>query len=294
MLFAATLIWGSSFFVTKGSLDDFPVFFVLTFRFLIGGALLLAVFHQDAWRLTWHGFLWAMLLGAVTVAAYVLQTYGIDISGSASKSAFLTGTYCVFVPFMGYVFFREKPGAHHVLAAIMCLIGVGLISIDGGLSFNAGDLLSLAGGIFFALQIIVGKKVIQSGAMMGGLAVALLATGVVCGICSVLFESEAYHAMSFTWKSVIPLLYLAVICTCAAQSFQIVGQKLTSANETAVILSLESVFGALFGVAFGGDAVTARMIVGFVLVFAAVLICETKMGRVFERKKKTKGEKEDD
>ncbi|PWM70358.1 MAG: hypothetical protein DBX59_10915 [Bacillota bacterium] len=295
LLLAATLVWGTSFFITKDALNDFPPLFVLAFRFLLGGALLLAVFHQSAFRLTGAGFLWALLLGVVTAAAYILQTYGIKISGSASKTAVLTVTYCIFVPFMCFAFFRERPSAHHVVAAALCFCGIGLISINGGFSLNWGDALSLASGIFFALQIIVGKKLIQSGAALGGLPVALLAVGIICGVSSVLFESGEYFAMSFSWQTIWPLLYLAVLCTCAAQAFQIVGQKWTSANETALILSFESVFGAAFGIAFGGDEANARMIIGFVLVFAAVLVCETKMGAVFRRKnKKTEGENEDD
>ena len=42
LLLLTTIIWGSSFFILKNTLDEIPVFFLLSFRFLFS-ALLLAV-----------------------------------------------------------------------------------------------------------------------------------------------------------------------------------------------------------------------------------------------------------
>ena len=74
----------------------------------------------------------------------------------------------------------------------------------------------------------------------------------------------------------IQMAYLIVMATTVALLFQNVGQVWSDPSSAAVILSLESVFGVLFSVLFYGDPVTARLVVGFALIFVAVLCSETK------------------
>ena len=50
MLFAAALIWGTSFFIMKNTLDALPVFYLLATRFTAGAVLLGVVFWKK-WKL---------------------------------------------------------------------------------------------------------------------------------------------------------------------------------------------------------------------------------------------------
>ncbi|MCW2822430.1 MAG: protein of unknown function transrane, partial [Marmoricola sp.] len=45
-------------------------------------------------------------------------------------------------------------------------------------------------------------------------------------------------------------------------------------TRTAIIMSMEPVFAALFAVLFGGESATSRMLLGGSLVLAAMLIVE--------------------
>ena len=57
MLFAAALIWGSSFFIMKGAVDVIPTFYLLAIRFT-GGAVLLSLACWKSWRknIRWRRF----------------------------------------------------------------------------------------------------------------------------------------------------------------------------------------------------------------------------------------------
>ena len=70
------------------------------------------------------------------------------------------------------------------------------------------------------------------------------------------------------------LLYLAVFSTTVAYLLQNSGQKYLSASTSAILLSMESVFGALFSVIFLKDVLTGKMLAGCALMFAAVLLSE--------------------
>jgi drug/metabolite transporter (DMT)-like permease len=72
------------------------------------------------------------------------------------------------------------------------------------------------------------------------------------------------------------VVYLAVFSTTVAFLLQTLAQKYTNAVRTAVILSAESVFGALFSVWLLQERLTVRSVIGSLLVFGAILIAEIK------------------
>ena len=74
----------------------------------------------------------------------------------------------------------------------------------------------------------------------------------------------------------LPMVYLSVVVTMMAFSFQNIGQIYSDPSSAAVILSLESVFGVLCSVIFYHDVVTVQMAIGFALIFVAVVCSETK------------------
>lgn len=62
MLFSSAVIWGSSFFILKNTLDELPVYFLLCVRFLFSAILLSIVFFKK-WKLFNLKYLWT---GAIT------------------------------------------------------------------------------------------------------------------------------------------------------------------------------------------------------------------------------------
>ncbi len=281
MLFAAAFIWGSSFFIMKNALDELPVQYLLALRFTMG-AVLLGVLGWKKWRLFTPDYLWrGAVMGALLYLAYTVQTYGLALT-TPSKNAFLTSIYCVMVPFLYWLVARIRPDRYNVLAAALCVVGIGLVSLEGDLTVNLGDALTLACAIFYAAHIVAVAKLSQKRdiylltvfqfafsalfAWTGGLAL------------------ETFPAAALTRSEVLlPLLYLGVMATAVALLFQNVGEAWSDPSSAAVILSLESVFGVLCSALFAGDEVSIRMGAGFVLIFVAVVCSETKFA--FLRKK---------
>lgn len=274
MLFAAAFIWGSSFFIMKDALDLLPVQYLLAIRFT-AGAILLGLFCGKKWRGLTASYLWrGAIIGAFLYLAYSIQTYGLALT-TPSKNAFLTAVYCVLVPFLYWAFAHVRPDRYHVLAAVLCVTGVGLVSLSGDLTVNRGDALTLVCAIFYAAHIVAVAKV-SPGKDIYLLTVFQFAfAGLYAWIGGALFE--AFPAAALTQSEVLlPLAYLSVMATTVALLFQNVGQVWSDPASASVILSLESVFGVLCSVLFAGDQVSARMLAGFVLIFVAVVCSETK------------------
>jgi len=281
MLFAAAFIWGSSFFIMKDTLDAMPVQYLLAIRFL-AGAVLLGVFCWRKWKALTRDYLWrGAIIGGFLWLAYSVQTYGLAQT-TPSKNAFLTAVYCVIVPFLYWLFAKVKPDRYNVTAAVLCVAGVGLVSLTGDLTVNPGDGLTLLCAVFYAAHIVAVAKV-SPGKDIYLLTVFQFAfAGLYALILGGVTEEFPSQALSRP-EVLLPLAYLSVMATTVALLFQNVGQVWSDPASASVILSLESVFGVLCSVIFAGDEVNSRMALGFVLIFIAVICSETKFA--FLRKK---------
>ena len=275
MLFAAAFIWGSSFFIMKDTLDSMPVQYLLAIRFTTG-AVLLGLVCWKKWRpFMKPDYLWrGGLMGLCLYLAYAIQTYGLERTTS-SKNAFLTAVYCVLVPFFHWAFSRVRPDKYNILAAVLCVAGVGLVSLNGDLSINIGDLLTLLCAVFYALHIVVTAKV-SPGKDIALLTVFQFAFAALFAWVGGLLTEDFPAAALSSAEALLPLAYLGVMATTVALLFQNVGMVYSDPASAAVILSLESVFGVLCSVVFYGDPVTVKLLAGFLLIFLAVLCSETK------------------
>lgn len=274
MLFSAALIWGTSFFIMKNALDVMPVYYLLAIRFS-AGAVLLSLVCWKKWKDFSRDYLWrGAIIGGFLFLAYTVQTYGL-VRTTPSKNAFLTAVYCVMVPFLYWAVVKIKPDRYNIAAALLCVTGVGLVSLNGDLSVNVGDVLTLIAAFFYAAHIVAVAKV-SPGKDIYLLTVFQFAFAALYAWIGGL-SSEVFPLQAVLNPGVyLPLAYLCVLCTTVALLFQNVGQIWSDPASASVILSLESVFGVLFSVLCYGDKVTVPMGLGFGFIFVAVVCSETK------------------
>ena len=277
-ILAVTLIWGSSFVVMKNTLESVTTLYLLAFRFT-GAALLVALLGaRELKKLDaayWKG---GAIMGLFLFLAYVLQTYGL-MHTTPGVNAFLTATYCVMVPFLNWVFRRKRPGGSSLFAAAICLLGVGFVSLQGGVRGGLGEGLTICCGLFFALHIIATTIFVKGRSPVLLTVVQFAVAAALSWIAAPLLET---FPGAIERGAVWSLVYLCVMCTATGFLLQTFGQKHTPPAATAIIMSLEAVFGVLFSVLLG-ERPTIRMCIGFFLIFTAVVVSETKLS--FLRKK---------
>ena len=310
-LLAAAMIWGSSFFILKDALADMPVFLLLAVRFTAGFGVLALIFRRRLLRMGRAAALHGVVCGVLLFVAYAFQTFGLQET-TPGKNAFLTTVYCVLVPFMEMAFawgrelfdrrlsvqpgadgpiavFRGRDTRHAAiptrwnwLAAVACLIGIGLVSLNESLTMNRGDALTLICGVFYALHVLaVGHYTRDEDAV--GLTIVQFGAAALCNWALSLLTEQM--PVSIPTDALAELVYLALFPTAIAMLLQNVGQSVTPAAPAAILLSLESVFGVLFSVIFAGEQVTARLLCGFTLIFLAVIASETHFSFLFPHRK---------
>ena len=273
MIVLATLIWGSTFFILKDTLDDVDLMFLLAFRFTLAAVILAAVFWRR-WNVMNLGYLWrGGVMGALLFAAYAIQNYGL-MDTTPGKNAFFTAVYCVIVPFLYWAVDRLRPSRWNVLAALLCVAGIGFVSWDGGLSLSGGDLLTLCSGFLYACHIVAVSKFSRERDIFI-LTVLQFAVTALCCWVGALF-TRGFPADGLSPRAWWVLMYLAIAATSLALLLQNVGQKYTEPSSAALLLSLEAPFGVAFSVLFGAESPAPLMYLGFFLIFLAIVCSETQ------------------
>lgn len=272
-LLGATLIWGSSFIVLKSTLDSVPTLWVLALRFTGAAALMALIGWKELKQLDRQYLKKGAVLGTALFAAYTLQTFGLEYT-TPGKNAFLTATYCVLVPFMWWAFTKKRPDAYNLCAALVCIIGMALVSLDGDLSLGLGDGLTICCGIFYALHIILTSRAVEGRSPVLLSMVQFAVAGLWCWVTAPMVSAFPTGVPASAWWSIA---YLCFMCTGICFLLQTIGQKHTTPQTASIILTLESVFGTLLSVIFYHEQLSLKTLTGFVLIFIAVLISETKL-----------------
>lgn len=263
-----TMIWGTSFVILKNTLDVIPTMWVLTFRFSLAALLLALAAGKRFKTMSKESFLGGCMMGLCLALAYILQTYGLYYT-SPGKNAFLTAAYCILVPFMAWGIYKRRPTKSAVMATFICIVGIGLVSLDREMSVNIGDMLTLACGIFYAAHIIVCENYSARSDALALTAVQFAVSALICLIGALCTEPLPRSVPS---GAVLSVLYLAVMCTAVCFFLQTWGQKYTPSSTAAILMTLESVFGTIISVIFYKEKLTLKILLGFALIFAAVVL----------------------
>lgn len=273
-LLGTAIIWGFAFVIVKNSLDKVPPVYMLAFRFSIAFTALAIVFAKKFKTINKKIIGQGVLLGFLLFGAYLVQTIGCQYT-TAGKNAFLTTVYVVIVPFLQWGMNKKKPNGYCIIAAFMAIVGIGLLSLQGDMSVNIGDALTLLCGLGFAFHMIYIDRYTQSHDPVLLTILQLFFGGVFSWIAALAFGGGIPQA-AFSTEIVVAMLYLGVLSSAMGFLLQTIGQKYTSPSTTSLFLSMESVFGVLFSIIFLKEALTAKMLLGCMMIFTAIVLAETK------------------
>lgn len=249
-------------------LDRLPVLDFLAVRFAIATAALWMMFPRAVPRLDRRSGGAAVVLGLLYGVAQILQTAGLAHT-PASVSGFITGLYVVATPVFGAVLLRTRVTATTWAAVALAVAGLGVLTLHG-FSVGYGEALTLVAAMLYALHIVGLGAWSDAQAAMGMTIVQLLVITVVCLVAA------APHGIVLPgngrdWLSVV---YMAVFAGALALAAQTWAQAHLAPARAAVIMSMEPVFAAVFAVLLGGEQATVRMVVGGLMVLAAMLVVE--------------------
>jgi drug/metabolite transporter (DMT)-like permease len=276
-LAVVSFIWGASFVIVKGALQDVSAIYFVALRFLVATAVLAVIFRKRvADGFTAAELRAGALAGAWLIAGYVLQTVGLRTT-TPSKSAFLTGFYIPLTPLLGSFVFKRGSHWREVLGVAIAFAGTVLLAMpEGSLAVGMGELLTIGCAVAFALHILTlghfsGMIQYESLSFLQVAAAAMYAWGGFWWL-------EAVH---LTWSGAVLLALVVggVFSTAIAFTVQSWAQQYTTPTRTALIFSLEPVFAWVTAFAMAGELLSGRATAGALLILAGIVLVEMKPGR---------------
>ncbi len=260
------LLFGSTFVVVKEAIADLPPIAFVAWRFLIGGAALLLLAWPRGPRIWQDGF----SAGFFLFAGYALQTWGLTET-SASNSALITGLFVVATPLLAVLFSRRRPGPWTVVGAVVAFGGLSLLTFELPFRLVAGDVITLGCAFAFAAHIVVLSHVAYRHPVIPFTAVQLLFTSAAAMVASAIFEGLPVPAAT----DLPPLLITGLAVSAGAFVLQVWAQTVVGPARTAIVLSLEPVFGVTFAWWLLDERLTGRGWVGAALIVGAIYLVLT-------------------
>ena len=280
LLIFATVIWGSAFVSQSIGMDHIGPFTFQAVRCAMAVIALLPVtaiadrFKKDgkSFRRRWADKkLWkaGLLCGIPLFLACNLQQVGL-VDVDAGKSGFLTAMYIVIVPVIG-IFLRKKATIMVPISVGLAVVGLYFLSCMGATGFQLGDLLLISCALMFAIQITLVDQLAQN---MDGLRLNTIQALVCAVLSSLVMAFTETPTLAGITACTIPLIHVGVFSMGIGYYLQIVGQQSLDSTPATLIMSMESVFAAIFGVIFLKETMTGWEIFGSGLIFAAVILSQ--------------------
>lgn len=271
-LLIVAIIWGSGFVVTKSALDHITPFYIMGFRFLVGAIAITLISIKRLKKATKLDIKAGLIVGLFMFIGFATQTVGLNYT-TVGVQAFLTASNVVMVPFLYWIVSKKRPDNFEIFGAILCFIGIGILSLDSSLHVGIGEFLSFLCAIGFAFQIVtVGYYAKDVDPYILSVVQLSFAT-ILSFVCAFLLEPKIAELNT---GMIIPMVYLGIFSTFVAFLIQNIAQAHTSSTHAAIILSLEAVFGSLIAIIFLKEQVTLKFIIGCLAIFISVLASETK------------------
>jgi len=280
-LLSVTAVWGSTFFLTKDLLHRIDVADYLALRFAIAAVALIVVHPRALLRLSTLDRGRAVALGLAYGVAQLLQTEGLRHT-SASVSGFVTGMYVVFTPLLAAVVLRQRAGRLALFAVALATAGLAVLSLRAPLTghgvLGTGELLTLGAAALYALHI-VGLSAWSTHQNAFGL--STLQMIVIVGVCAVGAIPGGF-SLPVSGGDWLRVLYMALAAGALALIIQTWGQAHLPPTRAAIAMTMEPVFASFFAVLFGGESLTARMLLGGACVVGAMYLVELAPRRKIE------------
>ncbi len=277
MLLLTAFIWGTGFIATEYALQyEIPVSVIMSVRFSVSAVVMFFFTVKSFKTARKQDYLHGVVAGVILFLAFYLQTVG-QSGTNVSNSAFITSANVVMVPFIVWIFTKERPPIKIFVLSVVTLLGIGILTLDfsGGSAIKLGDILVFFCAIFFALHIAyLGTFAKKIEALF--LTFMQLSTAAVLSLITMFFGTE-YKAVNLVSFEIIPMLYLALFSTLICYTLQTFAQKHTTAGKAGIILSTESFFGSLISVMVGFELLTPRLLLGGIIIFFSVIMTQNNL-----------------
>ena len=243
LLLFVTFCWGSSYLFMKDGLTDLGAFAIVAWRF--GIAFLAAGLLLGR---GWRHVTWPMVRAGAIVGLMVFLAFGLLVKGVActttTNAGFITSMMVVLIPFVERFVYGRPLRRSIWLTSALSLLGIGCLTLSGGMSLNPGDFACLLGAMLCAMQVSYASRLLVH---MDAVTLGVLQFGFTAlfGLVTAVYLGEPLMPHGTSWGG---MLYLGLVCSAFGFLAQLQAQRFIAAERVGILFSLEPVFAAVIGV----------------------------------------------
>lgn len=270
ILLLVAAVWGSGFVAQQIAAKSMGPLTFNALRYLVGFALVAAIIlRRSHWKPTRPELLGGSILGVIMAGAAWLQQAGIPDTTTA-RAGFFTGLYVLLVPIVGLAF-GQRARLAHIAGAGVAAIGLWLLSgdISGGL--KPGDPLILVCAVLWAVHVVLVAKLAPKADPLRLAAVQFATVAVISGVLVLPFERDQLATVT---DGLLPMFYSGIFVIGIAFTLQIIGQRTAPPTHAAVLMSMEAVFAAAFGLMLLSEGLNAGEMGGCGLMLAGAVLSQ--------------------
>ncbi len=287
ILLAAAAVWGTSFVAGRAVAAQLDPFLYNGIRFFVAVLTLLPFVGRRLQGFTRTELWGGALVGVLLFGASSVQQVGLGLT-TAGKAGLITGLYVVLVPLLLALMWRRWPRWSVWIAALLAVAGLFFLSglnadirrasAAGQFRLTPGDAWTVAAAVVWSFHVV---SIGQLAPRVNALRLALVQY-LVGGLLSLVLwlgrgggQTAFVQDLRVTWWAV---LYTGVFSIGLGFTLQVVGQQRAPATDAAVIMSMETVFAALFGWLLLGETLLPQQLFGCVLMLAGMLLAQVSPG----------------
>ncbi len=271
-LLLVSVIWGSAFVAQRVAGQQGSVYLFNGARYILAALVVLPfVGRKNLVSMPKPQYKWMFIAGAFLFAGSAFQQAGM-LYTTAGNAGFITALYVVLVPFVLFLFWREKPHWMSIAAVFLAGVGAFLLSTGGRFEVQKGDALEVIGALFWTFHVVIlGKYASRFEAM--SFSVGQLA---ICGLMNLGVGFVFEPMISMNWPLAFAIAYTAFFSLGLCYTLQVWAQQHTPPADAALILSLESVFAVISGWLLLNENLVSIQVFGAALIFIAVVLSQFK------------------
>ena len=270
-MFAAFVLWGSQYVISKIALRTVPPVTLLALRYLVSvPALFIVLRLRHALTPVKKGD-WPILfvIGFTGYfASFCLQMLGINrLTGSVSS--LLGAMNPIFIPILAAFFLHERITPAKIACVALSMAGVVVIvGVDGTVDAS-GALLMLASVFLWSTASIIIRRVSGRYDPMQIALIAILCALPFTGGWSLIELQSA--PCSSTLESVLAVLYMGVLGTAVTHSLWNYSLRVMDASFCSMFYPMQPLVSSILGVLFLHEAVTPGFVIGALMICCGIV-----------------------
>ena len=287
VLFLSNLVFATGYSVARLVLEDVGPATLAMARLLIGSVLLAPwawrgrtapkLSPEDHWRLA--------LMGVVGFTlAFALGNWGIAHSTASNAALLITAEPAALI-LLSPLLLGERLTGREGFGAVLALLGAAVVVVNGipGVTHALvphwrGDLVLILSAVAYAAYSLLARPV-----LLRHPALAVTAYSILWGVAAMLplavLEWTTAPPSQWTARAVVGTLYLGVVMTALGYAVWNWCLERVEAPRAAIFLNVQPLAGALLGVWWLGERLTAFTVAGGILILVGLHLTVKGRGR---------------